>query len=366
MAFDLDSAKPVEAGGFDLASAKTVGPSTGQRILSTIGQGVQRAGGGPVALASELFDKAAYGLGGKVTDVTGSPAAGYVANVATQAVPAVFGGQIAKSAAPLMESGAKKLMGSALKPTVKMWETKKAERAIDTLLDEGINATKGGVEKLRGLIDELNTEVKATIANSTARIDATGAQRAIDDTLNKFKYQATPAADEKAIRAVWQEFKDTWLASGSMPVQEAQLVKQGTQRTVAKAYGKLSDAETEAQKGIARGLREDIAANVPAVVAPLKRESDLINALNVTERRALMDINKNPMGLAALMTHEPMSFIAFMGDKSAAFKSIVARMLNAGQERIPQAAGTGLGALVGAQSGTAPTEQSGLARLLPR
>ena len=312
-------------------------------------------------------DLSAYQLGGAATDLASKaglppPLAagiGTAANFTAQAVPALIGGQMGKTVAPMMRTGAEELMGSALKPTIAAWQTGKAARAIDTLLNEGVNVTKGGVEKLRNLIDELNTSVKASIAQSPARIDASAAQQAIDQTLNKFKYQATPAADEKAIRAVWDEFKNTWLGSGDIPVQTAQSIKQGTQRTVSKAYGKLSDAETEAQKAIARGLREEIASKVPEVAGPLSRESDLINALNVTERRVPMVSNKDLFGLT-LLSHDPRAWAAMMADKSALFKSIMARMLNAGQQRIPQAIGAGTGAAVGANSGMEPNYPMGI------
>ena len=47
-----------------------------------------------------------------------------------------------------------------------------------------------------------------------------------------------------------------------------------------------------------------------------------------------MEMNKNPLGLASLAAH-PVSFLAFMADKSALFKSLAARMVNATGQAAP-------------------------------
>ena len=104
-------------------------------------------------------------------------------------------------------------------------------------------------------------------------------------------------------------------------------MKQGTYNVLAGKYGQVGSAETEAQKGLARGLKDEIAAAVPGVGEMNAEESRLLATLSVTERRALMDANKNPMGLA-MLAHNPLSWMAFMADKSAAFKSLAARAIN--------------------------------------
>ena len=111
----------------------------------------------------QVIEEAPYDIGGKVTDVTGSPGLGYAANVVAQSVPMLIGGQGAKAAAPALEAGAKSLMHSALKPSIRALKNGDAAKAISTMLDEGINATKGGVEKLRGKISELNDQIVQAI-----------------------------------------------------------------------------------------------------------------------------------------------------------------------------------------------------------
>ena len=135
-------------------------------------------------------------------------------------------------------------------------------------------------------------------------------------------------AAKKAEELAAQRALDKWQAtSGNIPVQLAQKLKQGTYKTLKGKYGEEGSASTEAQKGLARGLKENIAEVVPGIGALNAEESRLFKTLGVAERRSLMDMNKNPLGLAALAGN-PTGFAAFMADRSAAFKALVARMMN--------------------------------------
>ena len=109
--------------------------------------------------------------------------------------------------------------------------------------------------------------------------------------------------------------------------QLAQKIKQGTYKQLAKKYGQLGNADVEAQKAIARGLKEQVAEKVPAAAAFNAEESKLLNVLSVTERRIAMEANKNPMGLS-LLTKDPKAWAMFMADRSATFKSLLARIMN--------------------------------------
>src|SRR3990167_10396587 len=102
-------------------------------------------------------------------------------------------------------------------------------------------------------------------------------------------------------------------------------MKQGTYKAIGgKNYGELKGAETEAQKALARGVKEEISSAVPNVAALNKREGNLLNALSVAERRALMDANKNPLGLGVL---NPATLALWLWDRSGWAKAMTARML---------------------------------------
>ena len=300
--------------------------------------------------SGDLADRAAYSAGGKVTDLTGSPAAGYAANVGVQAIPALLGGEAAKVASPAFRAGAEKLMHSALKPPLDALRSGEAARAISTLLDEGINVTKGGVAKLRSKISDLNNEISAAIRSSPATVNKHEAAKELYSTVQKFEKQVTPKADLDAINGVWDEFLSHPLIKGDeMPVQLAQEMKQGTYRVLRDKYGEMGSAATEAQKDLARGLKNEVAKAVPEVSALNKADSDLINALNATERRVLVSMNKNPVGLS-LLANNPAAAAVFMADRSELFKSLMARMLNANKTAAPASAGRVIGAGAGAST----------------
>ncbi len=322
-------------------------------------------GGGPLGIITgagksglewgdKTLGKVAYGTGDVVTgagvDIGLPPEmaakAGYAANVGIQAIPALAGGWSGKFASPSLQSNARKLMQSALKPTLKDLKSGNAATAIQTMLDEGLNATGGGVMKLKDMIYKLNDEIKLALSNSGGVVSKDEVGKSLQKTLDKFSKQVNPQSDIAAIRKSWDEFLNhPGFKVDSIPVRDAQELKQGTYRVLDKKYGQLGTAETEAQKSLARGLKEEISKAVPEIAGLNAQESKLISTLNVVERRALMELNKNPLGLS-LLSHNPINMAAYMADKSALFKSLAARMLNAGQERIPQAA-AGVGIAVG-------------------
>lgn len=317
------------------------------------------AGNAAMAAGNNLIADWGYDAGGKVTDVTGSPELGFATNVAVQAVPALAGGKAAeKLFSPAMVGGAQRLMQSALKPTLADLKTGKAASAIQTMLDEGVNVTPGGVMKLKNKIAALNDEIGQLIANSPATISKSKAASELQGTLDRFGKQVNPNADTKVILNAWDEFMNHPLLSRSndIPVQLAQEMKQTTGRLLSKknAYGQMGTADVESQKALTRGLKEGIADAVPEVAGLNAAESKMLNALNINERRVLISANKNPLGLSMLSLN-PAAWAAFMADKSEMFKSLAARMLYSGAERIPQAiAGTGIAA---AQGGIIPQNQ---------
>lgn len=303
---------------------------------------------------AQALDRAAYNVGGKVTDIASgfgaSPevaaGAGYAANVATQAVPTFLSGTAAKSAAPYIESAAQKLMTSALKPSVTMGE-KGAASAVQTLLDNGINVSEGGLAKLRGLIDDVNREIADKIRNLTATVDKGAVWDAVKQKLDYFKKQVNPQSDISTIKQAWADFVNHPLVPSpvkDIPVQLAQEMKQTTGTMLSKKYGQLSSADEEVQKAITRGLKDEIAKGVPGIQGLNEFDSKLYQALTPLEKRVIVDMRNNPVGISVL-AHSPAAFAAAVLDRSSPFKSMLARMVYAGKEQIPAtAARIGVGA----------------------
>jgi hypothetical protein len=323
--------------------------------------GVNPAGGKDrsAEIADSLLN-AGYNLGGSVTDTAakvlppeGAAAVGTAANFGTELATAFGPGAIGKLAkAPEL---AKELMQKALKPVLAQVSTGKAARAIQTLLDEGIPATKGGVEKLQGMIGELEQDVTQKIAAATGTVDKTEVLKRLKDTLEKFRNQATPNADLSTIRAAAKEFFEHPLLRGGndMSVQTAQKLKEGTYRAIGdKGYGMglKPQAQQDAQKALARGLKEEIEKVVPEVAAPNAKQSELINAVKVLARRTGMDANKD-LGSIGWLVHSPEAAIGWLAERSPWLKSRLAIGLNNGGvgQAVGQAAGTGLGMYSGSE-----------------
>lgn len=321
----------------------------------------------------------AYDAGGKVTDTATSlgaspevaAGAGYAANVATQAIPALMTGKfVQEKAAPIMEAGARSLMQSAVKPTYEAQKSGDAAKAITTMLQEGYNPTKGGVQAMQKRISDLGDEITEAIKNSPAVINKNDVASRLNSALDKFRNQVNPKSDLKTIEDAWSEFLShpDLVGKINMPVQLAQALKQGTYRVLGdKPYGELSGASTEAQKQLARGLKEEISAAVPGVAERNEVLSALINAKDIAQRRVMMSGNNMPGAGIGWLANKPAAALGFMAEKSDLVKALLARLMHQGAERVPQAIGGGVGAAVMAQTGRAPEispQQQAIARAL--
>jgi hypothetical protein len=223
---------------------------------------------------------------------------------------------------------ARRVMQSAVKPTIEQLRKGDAQVAINTLLDYGISPTQRGVDKIRSNIDSLNSQIANNVAGSTAQINKNDVLSYLGDVNRKFANQVSPTSDLSAISGVADDFIGHPLATGqTMSVPLAQQLKQGTYKALKGKYGEAGSAATEAQKALARGLKTEIGKAVPDIVPLNTEEARLLKTLTVAERRALMELNKNPVGLSAIAGN-PYGFAAFMADRSAAFKALAARMIN--------------------------------------
>jgi len=316
------------AGGVLANGAARVGAAPS--LVSSLASGGMRAGGATGAGGLGIRT-----LGGAAT---GAASAGLI-DPESAGMGALLGGALpgaVKATGALggkfvdgVNAGSKRLMQSAIKPTIAQLKSGDAKTAVEMLLKYGVNPTKGGVEKLRGLVDGLNDQISDKIASSGAQIDKSKVLGRLNGLRDDFSNQVTPTADLNTLRGAADDFANHPNFPGAqIPVQGAQALKQGTYRVLAKKYGQPGNADTEVQKALARGLKEEIAEAVPGIGALNAEESKLLATMGVAERRALIEMNKNPMGLAAL-AQSPASWAMFMADKSALFKSLAARSLNA-------------------------------------
>lgn len=276
------------------------------------------------------FSEAPYEAGGAVTDFTGSPAAGVATNVGLEAIPMLFGGEALKAGVPLKDLG-KWFMGKALGPTLEDMKAGKAARAATTMLEEGVSPTKSGVETLRSRGEALNEEVTNLIANAKGQTISKGAVASrINDVISRIeRTQATPQDARASAERVYDQFLSNGVIPKNIPVEQAQEVKQGIYKMLKDKYGELGSETVESQKALARGMKEELEKSIPEIADKNSKASELWNALNVAERKALLESRKHLMGIAAITQH-PGMFMAMMADRSAAFKALLGRMVYSG------------------------------------
>jgi hypothetical protein len=346
--------------GIDTDSTGFKGARLGAQIMGTAGTGGIFANGARLLIPASYASRAAPFLAAVESGGmnTGANSMGLAANIGTRAAGGAINGALsaglvnpddAASGAGLgallptvvrgggalggltsnaLSATSKKLMQSALKPIRSDLKSGDAAIAVQALLDNGLNVSKGGVEKLRNMIGNLNDDITSRISNSNATIDKQKVLDSLGGVRQKFQSQVDPMPDLNAIQGVADRFSaHPSLPTDQIPVQLAQELKQGTYKVLSKKYGQLGSADTEAQKSLARGLKEGIADAVPEIGSLNAQESKLIKTLNVTERRVLQQLNNNPVGLAGLAKN-PAAWAAMMADKSAVFKSLAARSAN--------------------------------------
>ena len=282
------------------------------------------------------------------------------ANVAINAVPAFVGSGATTSAARIaeqagkptaMEKGARSLIRSALKPQSKDIISGDAAKAVDTLLRADANVTPQGAAKLRGLVNQIEGEVKTLIGEAAKRgemVDKSFVAREVLGELKKFRNQVNPGADTQAVLKSWEEFSR--LVGEKIPVEQAHALKKGTYKILADKYAKMGSVEnvpgTQTQMAMARGLRKGTEDVVPGVGGLTTQEASIINALEMVERRSGISGNKDIGGIAWL-ANNPQAAAAFMAGRSEAFKSWVANRLF--QARMAPSRAVGAGAVIGGQ-----------------
>ena len=238
-----------------------------------------------------------------------------------------------------------RLMQSAVKPGLKLLtrtDPGATPQVVKTLMDEGVNVTPGGVAKLQRLIKSTNDEIKAVIAPIASRESpALRSTQHLTRLSRKYANQVNPQPDLDAISTVGENFlvHPSISPRGTLTIGQKQELKQGTYARIGEKYGKESAASIEAEKALARGLKDDIASEAPGVSALNAREGKLLEALDAVGRRVAFAGNRDPIGFA-WVAHNPTTFLAALIDRSPAVKSLLARGLynHAGQiAKVPPA-----------------------------
>jgi len=290
------------------------------------------------AITGELYGRTAYKAGEKVTDALsgiGAPApvaagGGFAANVGMQAIPSLLaygaGSGLTQAAAQPVARG---LMKGAVKASPKHTLSGKADQAIDTMLEKGINVSMGGVTKLQKTVSGLEDDISNILAKSPATVDKYAVAATLRDAWSKVQKELSPTASMEKVMESFHSFINHPLLQGGsrIPVELANQLKQTAYKKLGDAAygpGVVNPATAIAEKTLARGLRENIARAEPSVVPLLKEQSDAVNVLKVMGNRAATETKNNPFGIG-LLAENPLAAGAFAIDRSSLLKSLLAR-----------------------------------------
>lgn len=190
--------------------------------------------------------------------------AGATAGIATNiAAPELLKGVTARL--PVGEFP-ERLYQSALKPSPAL-AAGKVQGMVRAGLDNSVPVSAAGVEKLGGLISDLGDKVRSEIqAGSTAgaTVDPFKVATRLSDTSKRFASQVNPEADLNAIGESGNEFLRN--NPEPIPAVAAQDLKSGTYTSLKdKAYGEQKSATVEAQKALARGIKEELENQFPEI-----------------------------------------------------------------------------------------------------
>jgi hypothetical protein len=237
------------------------------------------------------------------------------------------GPEAVKAAIPNVDLGgyASKLYQSALKPPPGSYSLPEVQKIVQTGLKEGIPVSQVGIEKIGSAVNDLQSGIRSVIAqNPNAPISTADVASRLTGVEKKFGTQVNPLADLEAIQKSGQEFQATQPAN--IPAEQAQALKQGTYRTLGeRAYGELGSATVEAQKALARGLKEEIAKQFPEISGMNAREGALLDLQGALERAIRRQGNHQLLGIGTPLAASGMK--AITGSTGAAGVSAVVKAI---------------------------------------
>ncbi len=231
------------------------------------------------------------------------------------------------------EKIAKYLMNSALKPTIVQHRSGAATNATNYMLKNNINPTNAGVTFIEKDLTRLNKQVE-DIINKQAKqtIRKTHVYDNLDDARNTFVKQVDNESDLKSFDAVIDRFKERF-KNKPITLKEAHDIKKGTYKQLNKKYGELSSSEVEAQKTIARLLKEEVERLTTTgnknVIKDLNRQlKEAVDTLDVVTRRHFMDSNKDTFHGLSLLAHDPLIGTIQHFQATGLAKSLAAKPFN--------------------------------------
>lgn len=257
-----------------------------------------------------------------------------------------------------MKAAAPWLMAKVLKPSLSVLEEYKttAPRMAKLLLDEGVNVTEGGLAKLKGLLHANTAKIDAAVAAAPGVIPKKEVAAELANTAARVAKQTNPTEGLKAIGDTAEEFLNHPVYTGDLTVPEAHAMKKATYQKLGNAYGEMKSASVEAEKALARGLKNAVADRTPGLAAMNAREAELMGAGEAVARRVATNTNADPVGIL-WASHDPAMFIAGLIQKQPVVRSMLANGMWANASRVAKVAPNVLrSAIYAIAEGVTPSE----------
>lgn len=307
----VNRAQEFGAGAVQGAFAPVVHPLD---TLNGIGSAIAHPVNTATAMIQQAKDHPAQALG----NLVGGVVAGEGAAAAAKAVNSVASPAIQRAA--LLGKTPAEAYESALRPPVTLDAEGRAS-AVRGGLENAIPLSKDGLEKIADRLDELNQGIKDEIAvDPTRPIDPNKVATRADAARARFAKQVNAQPDLNAIEASRQQFLSEQGQKPGVPAQptglvdaqgnpimrpaqpatpappmnaaDAQAMKQGTYRVLAGKFGEQGSAAVEAQKSLARGLKEELVAQFPEIGELNAQESRLLDLQPLVERAVNRSANQ--------------------------------------------------------------------------
>lgn len=337
-------------GVVDMAKAIAKAPLNPQESIALFKEGAGKLGKtafeDPVGLLSDVALIAtgvggALRAGGKGAQLTGKlaktstfldDAGKFVAKTGQKVEPISLGAKATSkvanaAAAPIksqLDDLAIRMYQSTLKPSKGVLD--KFPEVVRTGLDEGIILSRGSIDDVRGIMDEIDDAIDVAIETAGKGgkiILSDDVITRLDDTVEFFKNaiggdEAIAELDDLA-KGFRKQFGD------EITVAQAQKIKKTTQAVLRKQYGELKNASMEGRKALTRGLRETIEEQVSEIGGLNARQKQLIGLEKALDRFIGRTGNHAILGLSGEVGAA--TGAATRGVKGAVKGAIIARAL---------------------------------------
>lgn len=237
-----------------------------------------------------------------------------------------------------LSGAAQKLYQSALKPSTTLSDIERA-KILSTGLREGIPVNTAGAVKLGKELDELNTKIGHVIEQGKKGGDVVETATIVK-YLNDVKKRVGQTINGKSRLDEIAVIEDNFLKQYGETIHTdiAQQIKKNTYQVLRKSYGELKSTAIEAEKTMARGIKEELVKKYPELSDLNARDSALINLDKALEKAVSRINNRDVVGLGTTVAGSANPFLGVFKAiiDNPTIKSKIGIALQKAADRVPR------------------------------